>query len=163
MSKCNVCGCDLGNVPMCFGSQSPASFMVKPEDYEKRVLENDDQCIIDDEHFFIRGHIEIPIIETNEVFIWSVWVSLSEKSFEHVCENWESEGREECTPYFGWLSTSLPCYPETLHLKTSIQSQPIGFVPLITVELTENPLSKEQAKGITMDRVHQIIHQIQQH
>ncbi len=97
------------------------------------------------------------------MFIWSVWVSLSEKSFEHVCENWESEGREECTPYFGWLSTNLPCYPETLHLKTSIQSQPIGCVPLITVELTNHPLSIEQAEGITMDRAHQIIHQILQH
>jgi hypothetical protein len=163
MSRCKVCSCDLGNVPMCFGSSSPASLMVAPEEYDKRVLENADQCIVDGEHYFVRGHIEIPVTDTNEVFIWSVWISLSEQSFYHMSEHWDSKGREKCDPYFGWLSTKLSCYPETLHLKTSVQSQPIGCVPTIEVELTEHPLSQEQENGITMERIHEIVHQVMEH
>lgn len=148
---------------MCFGSGSPASLMVPPEEYDKRVLENEDQCIVDGEHYFIRGHIEIPVSGTEEVFIWSVWVSLSEQSFEHMSENWETESRENSDPYFGWLCTALPCYPETLHLKTSVQTQPVGCVPTIKLELTEHPLSQEQANGITMERVREIVHEVMQH
>lgn len=163
MSKCKVCNCDLGEVPMCFGSSSPASLMVPPEETEDRVAENEDQCIVDDEHYFVRGHIELPLLDSKDTFIWSVWVSLSEESFEHMSEFWESEGRENCEPYFGWLSTSLPCYPDTLHLKTSVQSQAVGHVPLISLEPSEHPLSVEQQSGITMERVHEIVHQVMAH
>ena len=162
MSYCKVCNCDLGEVPMCFGSSSPALMMVPEAEYYDRVEESVDQCIVDGEHFFVRGHIELPLID-EEVFIWSVWVSLSERSFDHMREHWEAEGREFNEPYFGWLMTNLPCYPETFHLKTSVQSQSVGIVPLITLEPSEHPLSLEQKSGITMERVHEIIHPVMQH
>lgn len=148
---------------MCFGGGSPATLMVPPEQFEGRVEENSDQCIVDREHYFVRGHIELPVHDSEDLFIWSVWVSLSETSFEHMSEHWEKEGREKCEPYFGWLSTSLPCYPETLHLKTSVQSQAVGQVPIVTLEPTEHPLSIEQQSGINMERVHEIVHQVMQH
>lgn len=160
MSKCNVCNCHLNDVQMCFGSSSPASLMVAPEEYEKRVLENADQCIVDGEHYFIRGHIEIPVTDSDEAFIWSVWVSLSAQSFEHMSEHWDSNSRQDCEPYFGWLCTRIPCYPETLHLRTSVQQQQKGSVPTIKVELTQHPLSLDQESGIRLSRVHEIVHQV---
>ncbi len=163
MSKCKVCNCELGNIPMCFGSESPALLLVPENEYASRVKENADQCIVDDEHFFVRGHIELSVRNTSEAFIWSVWVSLSEESFNHMCENWEIKGRESSEPYFGWLMTKLPCYPETWHLKTSVQSQQIGCVPTIALESLDHPLSTEQQHGITMERVHEIVHQVMQH
>ncbi|WP_160154176.1 DUF2199 domain-containing protein [Microbulbifer sp. ALW1] len=163
MSKCKVCNCDLGEVPMCFGGRSPASLMVPENEYEGRVEENSDQCIVDGKHFFVRGHIELPVIDTGEVFIWSVWVSLSEQSFDQMSENWDSEGRENSEPFFGWLMTNLPCYPETLHLKADVQTQPVGVVPLVILQSSDHPLAQEQHNGITMDRVHEIVHQVMQH
>ena len=134
--------------------------MVPPEEYKDRVLENDDQCIIDNEHYFVRGHIEIPVTGSSEPFIWSVWVSLSEESFSHMSESWDEEGREANKPYFGWLCTKLPCYENTLHLRTSVQTQKIGNVPLITLEPSEHLLSIEQSSGISTQRVHEIVHEI---
>lgn len=163
MSKCKVCNNNLEEVPMCFGGSSPALLMVPEDEYSNRVEENADQCIVDGEHFFIRGHIELPVTDAADVFIWSVWVSLSEQSFDHMSENWDSEGRENSEPYFGWLMTNLPCYPETLHLKTSVQSQPVGNVPIIKLEPSEHILSQEQQNGINMERVHEIVHQVLEH
>ena len=163
MNKCSICGCDLGAVPLCFGSSSPARLMVPEGEYESRVVENEDQCIVDNEYYFVRGHIELPIQDSDEQFIWSVWVSLSAKSFEHMSENWEIDGRERHAPYFGWLMTNLPCYPKTQHLKTSVQSNPVGVVPSITIDQTEHPLSTEQQEGVSMERIHQIVHVIMQH
>jgi len=163
MSKCKVCNCELGEVPMCFGGKSPALLMVPESEYGDRVEENADQCIVDGKHFFVRGHIELPVTDTGEVFIWSVWVSLSEESFNKMCDEWDTEGRENSEPYFAWLMTNLPCYPETLHLKTNVQTQPVGFVPLINLQPSEHPLSLEQKNGITMARVHEIVHQVMAH
>jgi hypothetical protein len=64
--------------------------------------------------------------------------------------------RENETPYFGWLSTALPCYPDTLNLKTHVPSCPVGLRPLIEPESTEHPLAVEQRNGITMARVQEI-------
>jgi len=38
-----------------------------------------------------------------------VWFSLSRKNFERMSELWEMSGWEGEPPYFGWLSTALPC------------------------------------------------------
>lgn len=158
--KCKLCENDLPDIPMCFGAASPASLMVGEEEYESRVLENEDQCIVDDEHYFVRGHIELPVKDSDEPFIWSVWVSLSEASFQDMSSKWELNGRETTDPYFGWLCTKLPCYPDTLHLKTNVITQPVGCVPKIEIQESEHPLSSEQSGGIRMDRVNEIIHQV---
>ncbi len=41
---------------------------------------------MDDEHYFIRGCLELPIIDYHENFIWTVWVSLSKESYDEVLE-----------------------------------------------------------------------------
>jgi len=163
MSKCKECNSDISEIPMCFGGSSPALLMVKEEEYNERVEENADQCIVDEKHFFIRGHIELPVTDTEEFFIWSVWVSLSEQSFDHMSEQWDKEGRENSEPYFGWLMTNLPCYPENLQVKVSVQTQPIGCVPLVFLEPSEHLLSQEQQHGISMNRVQEIAHQVMPH
>ena len=84
----------------------------------------------------------------------------SETSFNHMSDRWHAQGRESDPPYFGWLMTNLPCYPKTEHLKTSVQSHPVGTVPIITIEPGEHPLSKEQHNGITMGRVKEIVYQL---
>jgi len=116
-----------------------------------------DQCIIDNHHYFVRGCLEIPVLDGPSPFIWSVWVSLSEKSFERMSELWETPGRENEPPYFGWFSVSLPGYPETLNLKTQVHTRPPGQRPLIELEPTDHPLAVEQREGITMVRVEKIV------
>lgn len=58
-----------------------------------------------------------PVINGEQPFIWDVWASRSKGSFKRSFEIWEHESRESEPPYFGWLSTSLRLYPETLNLK----------------------------------------------
>jgi hypothetical protein len=66
------------------------------------------------------------------------------------------EGREqELEPMFGWLSTSIPCYPETINLKTMVHTRSVGVRPYIELEPTEHqhPLAIEQREGIAIERV----------
>lgn len=156
--KCSACGEWHDELPMSFGANAPYWYdILAPEERERRAEIGSDQCVIDDEHYFVRASLEIPVIDATEPFSWGVWVSLSQKNFERMSELWESSGRENEPPYFGWLSTALPCYPDTLSLKTRVQTRPVGLRPLIELEPTEHPLAVEQRKGITMARVKEIV------
>ena len=47
-----------------------------------------------------------------------------------------------------WLR--LPCYPDTVNLKTNVHTRAVGERPFIDVEPTDHPLAVEQRNGITM-------------
>jgi hypothetical protein len=159
--RCAQCGSAAPDVPLCYGAEAPWRLLGIPEaEFDKRVDLTADQCVVDGTQFLIRGHIILPIVDSSETFAWSVWCSLSEKSFLHACDRWFEPKRVSDPPYFGWLMSSLPCYPETLHLKTSVQSREVGVVPAVTVEPSSHPLSVEQSRGITMDRVREFAHEI---
>jgi hypothetical protein len=142
---------------MHYGAAAPALwFMIPEEERETRCVLSSDQCIIDDRHFFIVGNLEIPVAGVEEHFSWDVWVSLSDRNFARACELWEQEGRESEPPYFGWLSTALPGYPDTLSLKTMVHTREVGRRPWVELEPTDHPLAIEQREGITLDRVQEI-------
>ena len=156
--KCSACGEWHDELPMSFGADAPYWYdMIAPEERQRRAELSSEQCIIDDEHYFVRGSLEIPVIDGTEPFSWGIWVSLSQKNYERMSELWETSGRENEPPYFGWLSTALPCYPDTLSLKTHVHTRPVGVRPLIELEPTEHPLAVEQQNGITMARVKKIV------
>ncbi|WP_338752632.1 DUF2199 domain-containing protein [Bacillus sp. FJAT-52991] len=159
---CRGCGKYHHELPMSYGSSVPDyCYDIPSEEQESRIEMNEDLCIIDDEYFFIRGCIEIPVIDGESPFIWDVWVSLSEGNFDKTNDYWEVEGREqEVEPMFGWLSTSIPCYPETINLKTMVHTRSVGVRPYIELEPTEHPLAIEQRDGITIERIKQIAEEL---
>ncbi|HBE68942.1 MAG TPA: DUF2199 domain-containing protein [Planctomycetaceae bacterium] len=155
--QCSTCGQVHDQLPMEFGAAAPALYDQIPEkEREHRCDLNDDLCVIDEEHFFIRGCLELPVVDNEENFIWGVWCSLSRESLKRCCEIWDQEGRESEPPFFGWLSTALPLYPSTLSLKTNVHTRPVGQRPFIELQPTDHPLSVEQQTGITMERVQEI-------
>ena len=142
---------------MVLGSPAPALWFSIPEsERTERAELSSDQCIIDDEHFFILGQISIPVHDSAQTFTWLAWVSLSEENFNRASELWDAEGRESEPAYFGWLQSALPYQPSTLSLKTLVKTQPVGERPLIEIEPSDHPLSLEQRHGITLQRVQKI-------
>jgi len=73
-----------------------------------------------------------------------------------MSELWEVLGREKEPPYFGWLSTALPYYPDTLNLKTIVNTRPVGHRPVIELESTDHPLAIDQQNGISITQVKEI-------
>lgn len=87
---------------------------------------------------------------------YGVWSSLSEQSFKRVLELWDDPRRNDEPPYFGWLSNSIPGYPETLNLKVDVVTREPDLRPLVVLQDGDHPLIEEQRRGITMDRVYEI-------
>jgi hypothetical protein len=158
--QCPDCGRTHDDLPVCFGIEAPWRALVPEKEFDSRVELTPDQCVVDESQFFVRGHIEIPIHGHDEPLSFSVWSSLSEQSFLHMCDRWEEPDRGLDPPYFGWLCNSIHVYPSTLHLKLSVQSRAQGLTPLFTVEPTDHPLAIDQHHGITIARWHELAHQL---
>jgi len=136
---CATCGLFHSGLPLSYGFGAPiqwkSEFAAQPG-YEL----GEERCVIAGRGFFIKGNIALPIIGRNDAFVWTVWVSLSERSFERARALWKDPNRMNEPPYFGWLSNSLPLYPETLNLKTSVQEEMPGVRPSVELEPTAHPL-----------------------
>lgn len=129
---------------------------IPPEERDLRCELTSDTCIVDDEFFFVRGTIEIPVEAMDETFGWGVWVSISEASFDELLSRWDDPQRTALGPYFGWLSADFLVYPDSENLKTNVHVQPPGFRPKIELEPTDHPLAVEQREGITQGRLAEI-------
>jgi len=159
--RCKTCGEEHDGIPT-YGADQPAQYFDVPsEKRDSDVVLTTDSCVIADRFFFVRGCIEIPVINTSETFVWGVWVSLKEENFFIWQDNYNVAARSHIGPFFGWLCTKLSVYAETtLHLKTMVHLRDNGIRPLIKLEPTDHPLSMEQRNGITLDRVSEIVHQL---
>lgn len=118
---------------------------------------DEDYCAIDDESFFVRGVIHLPILGAAESFCWGVWGSLSRQNFEALLKADQSEERVDLPPIFSWLSTQIPDYPDTLSLKMHAHIQEPGSRPHFRLEPSDHPLAKEYQHGITPERVKEIM------
>lgn len=132
-------------------------YAVPDNELSARCKLTSDTCVIDGEHFFVRGCLDIPVHGERDPFTWGAWVSLSRASFGQFEAYYDVPQRSHVGPLFGWLSVELmPLYPSTARLKTSLSLRDNGLRPLIELEPTDHPLAVEQRNGITVDRVGEI-------
>lgn len=155
--RCSCCEEEHRGIPT-FGATAPLfSHSIPEADREQRCSLGPDDCVIDDEHFFIRGCVEIPVHGHDEPFIWGVWVSLSRESFTDWRTLYDNDDRStRGGPYFGWLDTWLEPYPSTVNLKTRAHLRDDGVRPYIELEPTDHPLAVEQREGISESRLQEI-------
>jgi hypothetical protein len=150
---CGVCGKYHREIPMNYGAEAPSAYAALDEDSLKNTELTQDLCVIDQNRFFIKGRIKIPVEGKEEPFSWNVWVEISKDDFEREQELWDDENRFLNPPYSGILNTPLYVYPDTLGLKVSVQTQKVGLIPDITIVESDHPLFLEQENGIKMERV----------
>lgn len=140
-----------------FGWDAPLLYYGIPEgERDKRCELTTNTCVIDGEYSFVRGCIEIPVIDADEPFVWGVWVSLSQPNFEEFLTLLDQSKRSQHGPYFGWLSANFKNYPDAENLKTMVHLRNDGIRPYIELEPTDHPLAVEQREGITVQRVAEI-------
>ncbi len=157
--RCATCGGLHEDLPHLGIDKPDPWWDVAEKEREARVELTSDTCIIDGEHFFIRGVIEIPVHDYPDPFGFGVWVSQKRENFFEYAEHPYSA---EIGPFFGWFCTRLTCYSEsTLLLKTMAHFRGGGLRPAIELEPTDHPLAVDQREGIGLRRAWEIIHHYQ--
>jgi hypothetical protein len=162
---CSVCGEPHEGLPLDWGFDAPAYWdeeRAPPRSgnaRRKRSLRvpGEDEKGHD---YFVRGLIEFPIIygstDDEAYFGIGAWASLSEEHFHWYLEHFEADGDEQGGTWFGWLSNSIPVYPETLNLRTDVVLLGRGLRPSIRIQPSDHPLSIDQQNGITLDHAREL-------
>ena len=157
---CHTCGGEHNADEISFGAEAPLQWDILSQEERSRSLLTDERCEIETDEgrsFYIRACLEIPIRDTGRSFSWGVWCSLSEKSYLEVSDHWEDPARERLGPYFGWLCTKIPGYPDTAFLKTMVHQRAVGVRPAVELESKDHPLAVEQREGIKESRLQAIV------
>jgi len=121
-----------------YAADAPLYFYSIPApEHDEHCTLDADLCVVDQQHFFGRGCLEIPVHGETEPFVWGVWISLSKKSFDTFAASLDLARRSHLGPFFGWLSAELPLYPTTENLKTRLHLRD-GIRPYIELEPTDH-------------------------
>lgn len=154
--RCATCGELHEDLPDIGRGKPDHWWEVPEEERDRRVELTTDTCIIDDEDFFVRGVIEIPIHDYPESFGFGVWVSQNRENFYTYLANYDSS---DIGPFFGWLCTNIEYYEEdTLLLQTMVHFRGGGERPRIKLEATDHHLAVDQRNGITLKEAWKIVH-----
>jgi len=154
--ECSSCGEVHEGMPDVAFEAPYYYYTVPAAERDARCDLGSDLCSIDDEQFFIRGCLEIPVIGRDEVFSWGAWCSVSRENYARYVESWGDPMQSHRGPFFGWLSVALPTYPDTLLLKVMAHLRDHGVRPCFELEPTEHPLAVDQRRGISRERLQAI-------
>jgi hypothetical protein len=158
---CSCCGRVYDEMPLCFGADHPVQYFdVAPEQRENRIELTESLCVIDETHFFHRGRITIPVIDYTDDLIFNVWTSISRDNFELRNSIWNDQDRSTHGPYFGWLSTVVPTYGDTINIKTMAYESDAGAIPSIQVFEEGHALTNDQQSGITFEQAKEKVQEI---
>jgi hypothetical protein len=159
--ECSICGEHHDVLPLSYSVKAPKAVLGIPGDeLEKRVVITPDQCVIDGKDFYLRGRIPVPIIGSDEPFIWGVWAEIGPKDFVRTIEQWKMEGREAMQPFRGWLNTEIPIFGNTINVDVDVWTQRVGRRPHFILTDQDHPLAREQRDGMTLLRAEQIAEQM---
>ena len=106
--KCRSCGeVHEGSPSFAFPAPDPYVSLSEEEKASMATLDSDICTITHDEgtDLFIRAVLEIPIHGATDPFLWGLWVSVSQKSFERYLETYNDP--VEGDGFFGWVCVSF--------------------------------------------------------
>ena len=151
--KCSSCDEWHTGIPG-WGWRYPFAYHQVPEaERDRRCYLTDDLCVVDDRQFLITGLLEIPVIDSADVVSLRVWVSVQRKDWFEYQDLIGQASRDKCGPYTGQLDSTIPTYPDTFELGTSLIVRNDGIRPLVQLNPCEHPLWYEQRSGMELSRV----------
>jgi hypothetical protein len=90
-------------MPMDVAFGKPADYFAVPtEERSRRCALTSDWCSIEPDAFYIRGCLEVPVVNPNEPFVWGLWVPIGEPDFQRYLPLYDSDGSQE-PPFHGYL------------------------------------------------------------
>src|ERR1017187_3670864 len=99
----------LEGPPMAWHFEGPDMWLsLSPADRAKRGELSSDQCVIDGVHFFVRGLIEIPVIQSDEIFAWVSGFLSARRAFSEPLNSGRMRGESASLPTLDGSATRCP-------------------------------------------------------
>ncbi len=156
---CKHCGSTHDGLPLDLVFGKPGAYLaLTPRRQKSNCVLTDDICTIGKKRFFIRGCLPVPLPEIQSVFVWKLWAEVSRSVFERY-ENVSKVGETEDLPGFGALSVEHePLLRGMDTLPVMMRFGAAGQSPTFVLEPSNHWLCRDQQNGITLHRLHQMLH-----
>jgi hypothetical protein len=149
--ECTECGKTHTGWPV-LAFESPTYYhLLSEQDKLLRAELNSNFCIVrnkDITHFFIRATLIQKVINSEKHLEYSLWISLSEDSFNGYKRNLETQILS--SGCFGWLNTPIPGYDPSINIPMNVYFSTNGKIPVIEPHNDfECNLVRDYLKGIS--------------
>eukprot|EP00011_Vannellida_sp_DIVA3-517-6-12_P000083 CAMPEP_0114624238 /NCGR_PEP_ID=MMETSP0168-20121206/10666_1 /TAXON_ID=95228 ORGANISM="Vannella sp., Strain DIVA3 517/6/12" /NCGR_SAMPLE_ID=MMETSP0168 /ASSEMBLY_ACC=CAM_ASM_000044 /LENGTH=687 /DNA_ID=CAMNT_0001835511 /DNA_START=177 /DNA_END=2236 /DNA_ORIENTATION=+ len=175
--KCKVCKAVHQDVPLAFFCGNPHDYEDLDDEAKKsRAKVSSDLCSIDNQRFYVRGLVEVPVLEptadgatdtaatkggkkkfSDIKLVWGIWVQVDAQEFFKIMEKW-SDDAELTIP--GMLGNIMQPYPDTLNQPVTMKTRPGGLRPLVTLDSPDNSLAKEVRDGVSFKRLETLVESV---
>jgi len=116
----------------------------------RRAWLADDFAVLDDERFFVRGFLELPIPGIDDRFAYGSWVEVSMPDFQELMRHWHDDEQfdaVECT-----IANELEPYRDTLGLRGTLRATAPDKLPAIELADAPHDIVDAQRRGISVGR-----------
>ena len=158
--KCSCCGETHEGSPSV-GYRMPDQYACLSEEQRASVgTMSEDLCTVTHEDGidrFIRAVLEVPIHGIEEPFLWGIWVSLGEKSFNRYVETYDDP--VEGDGFFGWVCNEIAAYPFSESRPADVRVQLGRRRPRVVLHRADHerdPLVIDQVHGISIAKAQEI-------
>jgi hypothetical protein len=130
------------------------------DDGQPWELERDgkDFCVADDQYYFVRAVLSVPIVGETQRMEWGVWALLSEADFKRYYWSFEDDDLAKLGIMYCYLANSLAGYPDTVALRGWLIPQDGSQRPFVEFDPSQNhPLVNDQLWGISRERAIELV------
>jgi hypothetical protein len=134
---------------------TPDAIHAVPErDRARRAKTSPDLAVLDNERFFIRGVLLLPVREADPAFEFGVWAEVSKVDFKTYLAEYENP-RPQFGPFACALDSDLQPY-DSRGLPGFLTMRPDKHRPTLGFEGDDHQLARDQHAGLSLSRLAQI-------
>ncbi|TYC53227.1 DUF2199 domain-containing protein [Marinobacter sp. BW6] len=151
--RCSCCGelVAANNIELVLRRPDEIAGMDEQE-VVQRCKFNDDIYILDDNRFFLRCTIPLPVRGGTERYSIGAWAELTQDQFQKVWDLWEEEDLTTEPPMEAKLANTIPLTDHSLNCSVQIRLIGASTRPEIFIADTHCSLYEEQNSGIPAHR-----------
>jgi hypothetical protein len=153
---CAQCGKEhpLSEMELTFRRPDVVANLDQPE-RESRVRENRNFCVLDEERFFVRVLLPLPVHGREDEYNIGLWAEVDRRSFDRVYELWEEPDRASEPAMSAKLANEVPLSEGSLGMSADLQMMGGDSRPCLHLRPSQNPLFSDQQSGVSAHRIHE--------
>lgn len=153
MARCSRCNDEHAELEPAF--RRPDAFFAVPEaERKERIRESDDLVSIDDEAFFVRGVVDLPVLGRAAGYAWGFWVKVARAHFDTALRYFDEDPPLDHPGFPGTLANQTRWLPPTLGVAVHVHLGRGSSRPRLMVLDDSHVLAQHQVRGVSLQLVH---------
>jgi hypothetical protein len=160
--RCPSCTDRHDGFPVLAYTMPDVIFSLSVAERDTRAVVSSDLCILDDERYFIRCVMTVPVIDCDDTIEYGPWVEVESQDFGRYALHFNGGGHPGWVAAEGYLANAFPSNANTTLGLNCMVRVALGKSQRPTVEILDHThaLRAEQVNGVLLPRALEIAGQM---